>query len=363
MHSHVEQVSNQQEFDSVTGILNEEDLEVTETALEKDIRVLKSAKERKLEPAWLNIIIISYVALGSLYGLYLLLTNSVKLKTFVFATILSYSSGLAITAGAHRLWTHRSYKAKWPVKIFLLILNTVAYQNSVYVWARDHRVHHKYSETDADPHNAMRGFFFSHVGWLLCKKHPDVKAKGKGIDMSDLKSDPLVMFQHRHYFILMPLLSFVIPTLIPMYLWGETFSNSWHVSALLRWFYSVNWVWCINSVCHLYGNKPYDKRLNPGENNQISWLTLGECFHNYHHVFPWDYKTAELGGSMSNLGALFIETCAKFGLTYDLKTVPQDIIKQRIMRTGDGSHPIWGWGDKDQRPEEIANAVILEKRH
>lgn len=62
-------------------------------------------------------------------------------------------------------------------------------------WARDHRVHHKYSETNADPHNARRGFFFSHVGWLLCRKHPDVSTKGKGVEITDLENDPLLKFQ------------------------------------------------------------------------------------------------------------------------------------------------------------------------
>jgi fatty-acid desaturase len=64
-----------------------------------------------------------------------------------------------------------------------------ALQNDIYEWNRDHRGHHKFSETDADPHNSKRGFFFSHVGWLLCKKHPDVISKGTTIDLSDLSFD------------------------------------------------------------------------------------------------------------------------------------------------------------------------------
>jgi stearoyl-CoA desaturase (delta-9 desaturase) len=67
----------------------------------------------------------------------------------------------------------------------------------VYEWARDHRAHHKFSETHADPHNSRRGFFFSHVGWLLVRKHPAVKEKGGKLDMSDLKAEKLVMFQRR----------------------------------------------------------------------------------------------------------------------------------------------------------------------
>lgn len=102
-----------------------------------------------------------------------------------------------ITAGAHRLWSHRSYKAKWPLRLILMISQTLAFQNSIYEWVRDHRVHHKFTDTDADPHNAKRGFFFSHIGWLMMKKHTDVREKGKTVDMTDLESDPIVMFQKR----------------------------------------------------------------------------------------------------------------------------------------------------------------------
>lgn len=68
-------------------------------------------------------------------------------------------------------------------------------QNDIYEWCRDHRVHHKFSETDADPHNAKRGFFFSHMGWLCVRKHPDVMTKGAAVDLSDLLEDPVVKYQ------------------------------------------------------------------------------------------------------------------------------------------------------------------------
>ena len=81
--------------------------------------------------------------------------------------------------------------------IRLTSLMCLTIQNDIFEWARDHRVHHKFSETDADPHNALRGFFFSHIGWLLVRKHPDVIEKGRKLDVSDLKADPVVMFQKK----------------------------------------------------------------------------------------------------------------------------------------------------------------------
>lgn len=75
--------------------------------------------------------------------------------------------------------------------------STVVPQNCLYVWIRDHRQHHKYSDTVADPHNASRGFFFSHIGWLMVRKHPEVIEKGKKIDMTDIEMDPYAMFQKK----------------------------------------------------------------------------------------------------------------------------------------------------------------------
>lgn len=68
-------------------------------------------------------------------------------------------ASIGVTGGAHRLWAHRSYKAKLPLRIILMLWQTMAFQNHIYEWCRDHRVHHKFTDTDADPHNAKRGTF------------------------------------------------------------------------------------------------------------------------------------------------------------------------------------------------------------
>lgn len=233
-------------------------------------------------------------------------------------------------------------------------------QDAVIDWARDHRVHHKYSETDADPHNAKRGFFFSHVGWLLCRKHPEVKNKGKGIDLSDLQADPIVYYQKKFYLILMPLIAFVLPTVIPMMYWNESFKVAFFVN-LFRYAWTLNCTWLVNSAAHMYGHKPYDKFINPAENKGVSMVALGEGWHNYHHTFPWDYKTSELGKYSTNYTCAFIDFMSRIGWAYDLKTVPIDMVQKRVERTGDGTHEIWGWGDKDQAEEEKRDAIIINK--
>lgn len=105
--------------------------------------------------------------------------------------------GFGVTAGAHRYWCHKAYKANLPLQIILMLCFVSSGQNTIYDWVRDHRIHHKYSETDADPHNAKRGFFFSHVGWLMMKKHPQVFKKGRSVYMDDIAKDPVVQFQEK----------------------------------------------------------------------------------------------------------------------------------------------------------------------
>lgn len=315
----------------------------------------------KREIVWRNVILFLFLHIFALYGVYRIFTSA-KILTTIFAFLLYQASALGITAGVHRLWAHRSYKATWQLRLILVILNTLAFQDAAVDWARDHRMHHKYSETNADPHNAKRGFFFAHIGWLLVRKHPEIKEKGKQIDVSDLNADPILRFQKKYYSILMPLVSLIIPTIIPVFCWNETWKNSILVPTILRYAFTLNVTWLVNSAAHLCGAKPYDKFINPSENRGVALLALGEGWHNYHHVFPWDYKTSEFGNYMKNFTTLFIDFFAWLGWAYDRKTVSTDMIKKRVERTGDGSHNVWGWGDKDQPKEDQEEAIILHDK-
>jgi stearoyl-CoA desaturase (delta-9 desaturase) len=218
----------------------------------------------------------------------------------------------------------------------------MAFQNHIYEWSRDHRVHHKYSETDADPHNAKRGFFFAHMGWLLTRKHPDVKAKGKGIDMSDLLADPVVKYQKMFYLPLVLLMCFFVPMYVPYALWSESMWNAFFVCSILRYIMVLHSTWLVNSAAHMWGDKPYDREINPAENTFVAYAALGEGHHNYHHTFPWDYSASEWGWKI-NMTSFFIDLWAKLGLAYDLKQVPKEIVAKRKKFNGDGSTP---WYDE-----------------
>ncbi len=218
-----------------------------------------------------------------------------KWQTFVEGVILRPLSGMGVTAGCHRLWTHRSYVANLPWRIFMMLSASMANQWSIYDWCVDHRVHHKYSETDADPHNATRGFFFAHMGWLLVKRHPDNVAAEKQLDFSDLLADPVVKFNY----VLDPFFGFfmcyIFPALIAHYCWGEDFMRAVWVAGGLRNLEVLHLTWLVNSAAHLYGDRPYDPTINPAENGLVAALTVGEGWHNWHHTYPFDYACSEFG--------------------------------------------------------------------
>lgn len=247
--------------------------------------------------------------------------------------------GLGVTAGAHRLWAHKSYKAKKPLRVFLALCFAGAGQNDIFEWARDHRVHHKYSETDADPHNASRGFFFSHMGWLMCKKHPDVILKGKNVDTSDLLEDDVVVWQRKYYKWQVLIFNTLLPTFLPSYWWNIPLRHCLLMSTI-RYMISLHLTWLVNSAAHLSGSRPYDVRIGPREQNFWKvWNFLGEMYHNYHHVFPYDYKASEYGWfGQWNISALFIDLMAAIGQAYDLKSAPKKLVHQRKKRTGEYAH-------------------------
>ncbi|CAM6032056.1 unnamed protein product, partial [Sphagnum compactum] len=304
---------------------------------EKDIN---SSETNKTDPnwncfdhiIWFNVFWFTGLHIVAAYGAYLCFTDA-KILTTLFAIFLYHVSLFGITAGVHRLWSHRAYKAVQPFRIILAICNSVAYQNSIYEWGRDHRVHHKYTETDADPVNSVRGFFFSHCGWLMCRKHPNVKRIGGKVDLSDMLADPVVAIQKKFYIPSVLIFCVLIPTLIPWYLWDESLWNAYFVCVVFRYIAALNSTWLVNSAAHMWGYRPYDINIAPAENHTVSALTLGEGFHNFHHTFPWDYSTSEWGWNI-NLTTFILDQLAKIGWVYDRRYVTKDLIEKRKARTG-----------------------------
>ncbi|KAH8409742.1 hypothetical protein KR222_003685 [Zaprionus bogoriensis] len=342
---------------------------------------------------WPDLCAQTFLHVGALYGLYLMFYA--KFYTFLWVVICIWVSGIGITAGAHRLWSHKSYNASLFLRVLLAFMFSIAGQRDAYTWALDHRIHHKFSETDADPHNAKRGFFFAHVGWLFLTPHPKVIEKRKVIDMSDLEADAVVMFQRKYYIPLFALCSIIMPVMVPWYFWQEDLWMSFWINFNMRFTWTLNVAFFVNSVAHMYGNKPYDKNITPVEAPIVSFLAMGEGWHNYHHVFPWDYKTGEFGNYTLNVTTAFIDFCARIGIasgrkfrlyaivelsksyiflfpSFSLagKSVSPDMVLRRAAKCGDGTRflsdeyahkdQVWGFGDRDLPREDLAELAKMQ---
>jgi stearoyl-CoA desaturase (delta-9 desaturase) len=267
---------------------------------------------------WFMCYYLAVVHIGAIVGVTCLL--DVKWQTLLLGLFIYYLSGLGITMGAHRLWSHRSYKAHGSVRFFLMLCNSLANQGTIFHWCRDHRVHHKYSDTNADPHDSGRGFFFAHMGWLMVKKDPRVIDAGNKLNYDDLWADWTVVLQEK----LNPWgqlgMCFVAPMLAGMYITGESWFNSLFVLGFLRYVLVLHATWLVNSAAHFYGYTPYDETIPPRENWFVSLGAIGEGWHNWHHKFPYDYATSEFGVTQQfNPTKLTIDILANLGLITDRK--------------------------------------------
>ena len=157
------------------------------------------------------------------------------------------------------------------------------------------------------------------------KKHPEVIIKSAKLDFSDLLADPVVKFQMKHYNILYLIFAVFIPAAIPYYMFNITI---WQALAVyvMRYMVTLHSTWFVNSTAHMFGEQPYSKKQEARENSWVSYGALGEGYHNYHHTFPFDYRTAEDGMKL-NASKLFIDFMKFIGQAYDLKTVTEDTIQ------------------------------------
>lgn len=293
---------------------------------------------------------------GACYGIQRL--TQCHWQTLVFAFWLWPFSGLGITAGVHRLWSHRSYKASPQLRSLLMIMNSVANQGTIYHWARDHRVHHKYSETDADPHNAKRGFIFAHIGWLYVKKHKKVIEAGKKLNFDDLLKDGPVMLQKNLDPFWNLFWCFVAPMLVCKYGWGEENMNGFLVAGVLRYVTVLHFTWLVNSAAHLYGGHPYDEHSNPAENPWVSIAAVGEGWHNWHHAYPFDYAASELGISdQFNPTKMFIDFFAAIGHVTDRKRATKQWERKMNRQAGEKA------GDGGKALESLHGAPFFKVRH
>jgi stearoyl-CoA desaturase (delta-9 desaturase) len=213
-------------------------------------------------------------------------THGYSLTAWVLALLMLFASGMSITAGYHRLWAHRAYQAHWSVRLVLMLFGAQALQNSILIWASQHRTHHRFvDDVERDPYSAKRGFWFSHIGWILRNYK---SGENDFTNARDLERDPMVMFQHRYYLPVALGMNIVLPLAL-----GWAVGDVWGVfllAGLLRLVVNHHFTFFINSLAHMWGTQPYTDENTAKDNPALAFLTYGEGYHNFHHIFQNDYR-------------------------------------------------------------------------
>ncbi|KAK3082176.1 stearoyl-CoA 9-desaturase [Coniosporium uncinatum] len=289
---------------------------------------------------WLNVTLIVMVPL---YGLITALWTPLKLKTAIFSMIYYYCTGLGITAGYHRLWAHRSYSATKPLELFLALCGAGAVEGSARWWSRDHRAHHRYTDTEKDPYSVRKGLAYSHLGWMIMKQNP--KRIGR-TDISDLNENWIVVLQHRHYLKFVIAMGLVFPMLVCGLGWND-WAGGFIYAGILRIFFVQQATFCVNSLAHWLGDQPFDDRNSPRDHVFTALVTLGEGYHNFHHEFPSDYRNA-IEWWQYDPTKWFIASMKLLGLAYDLKEFRSNEIEkgrvQQLQKKLDQKRARLDWG-------------------
>ncbi|MDC5719485.1 acyl-CoA desaturase [Vibrio europaeus] len=274
---------------------------------------------------WLNVFIflssfIVAVAVVPWYGM----TSGYSVEHLIWFLVAFSFCNLSITAGYHRLWSHKTYEAHWSLRFLFALGGAFALQNSALHWRSDHRIHHKHVDNnDKDPYSAKRGFWFSHIGWMLREYNANTFENYS--NCRDLQKDKIVMWQHKYYVPLAIATNFGIPIALGL-LHGDILGMLLTIG-VLRLVLSHHSTFFINSLAHIWGSQPYTDKNTARDNAVLAVFTFGEGYHNYHHIFENDYRNGIYWWQYDPTKWL-IKSCSWLGLTKKLRVTPKLIIEK-----------------------------------
>lgn len=266
----------------------------------------------------------------------LVLASRIGIRPWEIAILLvtHFLTAGAISVSYHRHLAHKSYRAVGPVRALLMILACMAAQGPPIYWTAVHRQHHAFSDEAGDPHspntygpgllNKMKGLLHAHMGWLL--DHPNINYSYYA---RDLQRDPLVRRIDRLYYHWI-LLGLLIPAASGWMITGTALGalQGFLWGGLVRLFVALHVTWSINSICHVFGNRPYATTDGSVNNWWLSIPTAGESWHNNHHAFPYSAMLG-LRPTEVDLGGWAIRILEACRLVSDVKVPSQAAIENK----------------------------------
>ena len=310
---------------------------------------------------WLNATFLTLTPLFTFLLIPLYFWNyDITWPVVVLALIFWKATGLSITAGYHRLFSHRTYEASQWLKALYLFFGAGAFQNSVLKWATDHRQHHRQVDTDQDPYSINKGFTYAHIGWIMVKpQHTE------GPYPKDLLNDKLVMFQHKYYFLIAALSGFVMPFALGWAV-GDAFGG-FLFAGLARVVFVHHSTFFVNSLAHVWGSRPYSLKDTARDNAVVALLTYGEGYHNFHHRFEADYRNG-IRWYHYDPTKWWIKVMAWFGQAKKLRKVPDykilqakiEIQFERLKESGANLSQLQIMKDKIEETQKKMRALSLQ---
>lgn len=236
------------------------------------------------------------------------------------------ATAMSITAGYHRLFSHRTHEASFFVRLMYALFGAAALQNSILKWSVDHRLHHRYEDKEDDPYSINKGFWYAHIGWMVTKQpvHPMSQAYAR-----DLIADPIVVWQDKHYMKIAILMGFILPMLLGLVL-ADSALGGLAIPGMLRMVTLHHGTFFINSWCHYFGRQPYTDSNTARDSWLMAFATFGEGFHNFHHKWSGDYRNGVRWYQWDPTKWL-IGVQRAMGLVYNLKRTPDSEILNARM--------------------------------
>lgn len=281
---------------------------------------MKISKEKNSGPALFLIIyqILLFIGLPFYFYYYTL-----SLSLILTSIVLLYLTGLSITVGYHRYFSHKSFKTNSIIEAILLFFGAMAAQGSALRWGFDHRIHHAHVDTENDPYSIKKGFWFAHFTWIW-EKPRTIDSK----TVPDLLKNKLVVFQHKHIGKLMILTNLLAFLVVGFAL--NDYIGAFVIALWLRMCLLHHFTWFINSLAHTWGEKPFSQEQTAVDNYFLSLLTFGEGYHNYHHTFANDYRNG-IKWYHFDPSKWVIWTLNKLGLAHHLRRIDPLTIRKRMV--------------------------------
>jgi stearoyl-CoA desaturase (delta-9 desaturase) len=277
--------------------------------------------------AWHNIVLLTIVHAVAIGGtaIYVPL-HGLPLSTVIVTAALIVLTIFSISAGYHRLFSHRAYEGHPVLRFLLLAFGAGAFQNSVIEWVADHRRHHARVDTELDPYDVRRGFWYAHIGWVLRKPDPSIRKT----PVRDLERDAMVVAQDRYYVPISAAMGVGLPILLCWAFGGDPWGG-FIIAGAVRLLVVFQVTFAINSFAHAFGAQPYTDENSSRDNLLTALVTMGEGYHNYHHAFPGDYRNGPEAHQFDPTKWV-LWTLSNVGIARNLRRTPQSAIVRARVR-------------------------------